>query len=74
MRFSRSDVRDHIVSSKIDHVPPQWRWQAMQQQRCLEIDFREIFWVVRFSTFATLPVLRLACFLCGMAVWVFVAP
>ena len=42
MRFSRSDVRDHIVSSKIDHVPPQWRWQAMQQQRCLEIDFREI--------------------------------
>ena len=54
MRFSRSDVRDHIVSSKIDHVPPQWRWQAMQQQRCLEIDFREIFWVVRFSTFATI--------------------
>src|SRR4249920_2984432 len=26
----------------------------MQQQRCLDIDFREIFWVVRFSSFATL--------------------
>jgi hypothetical protein len=22
MRFTRSDVRDHIVSSKIDHGPP----------------------------------------------------
>jgi hypothetical protein len=24
MRFTRGDVRDHIVSSKIDHRPP-WR-------------------------------------------------
>jgi hypothetical protein len=23
MRFTRGDVRDHIVSSKIDHGPPQ---------------------------------------------------
>jgi hypothetical protein len=26
----------------------------MQQQRSLEIDFGENFWVVRFSTFATI--------------------
>jgi hypothetical protein len=25
MRFTRGDVRDHIVSSKIDHGPPSWR-------------------------------------------------
>jgi hypothetical protein len=25
MRFMRGNVRDHIVSSKIDHEPPQWR-------------------------------------------------
>jgi hypothetical protein len=25
MRFTRGDVRDHIVSSKIDHGPPYWR-------------------------------------------------
>ena len=25
MRFTRGDVRDHIVSSKIDHGSPQWR-------------------------------------------------
>ena len=25
MRFTRGNVRDHIVSSKIDHGPPQWR-------------------------------------------------
>ena len=24
MRFTHGDVRDHIVSSKIDHGPPQW--------------------------------------------------
>jgi hypothetical protein len=51
-----SDVRrreDHINLSKIDHGYPQWRWQAMQQQRCPEIDFREIFCVIRFSSFAT---------------------
>jgi len=46
MRPTCGDVRDHINSSKIDHGPPQWRWQAMQQQRCPEIDFREIFCVV----------------------------
>jgi hypothetical protein len=25
MRFARGDVRDHIVSSKIDHGLPGWR-------------------------------------------------
>jgi len=25
MRFTSGDVRDHIVSSKIDHGPPLWR-------------------------------------------------
>jgi len=25
MRFTRGDVRDHIVSSKIDHGSPSWR-------------------------------------------------
>jgi hypothetical protein len=25
MRFTRGNVGDHIVSSKIDHGPPQWR-------------------------------------------------
>jgi len=25
MRFTHGDVRDHIVSSKIDHGSPQWR-------------------------------------------------
>jgi hypothetical protein len=53
MRFARGDVRDHIASSKIDHGPPQWRWKATQQQRSPKISFREIFTVVRFSTFAT---------------------
>ena len=50
MRFTRGDVRDHIVSSKIDHGPPWWRGKATQQQRSPKIDFREIFRVVRFST------------------------
>jgi hypothetical protein len=25
MRFTRGDVRDHIVSPKIDHGPSSWR-------------------------------------------------
>src|SRR5258705_12579018 len=57
MRFTRGDVRDHIVSSKIDHGPPWWRGKATQQQRSPKINFREIFRVVRFSTFATISAL-----------------
>ncbi len=54
MRFARGDVRDHIVSSKIDHGPPLWRRKAAQRQRSPKINFRELFGVVRFSTFATI--------------------
>jgi len=57
MRFARGDVRDHIVSSKIDHGPPLWRRKAAQRQRSPKINFREIFGVVRFSTFATISVM-----------------
>ena len=37
MRFTRGDVRDHIVSSKIDHGPPWRRCKATQQQRSRSI-------------------------------------
>jgi hypothetical protein len=47
MRFTRGDVRGHIVSSKINQ-------RATQPQRSPKINFREIFWVVGFSTFATI--------------------
>jgi hypothetical protein len=63
MRFTSSDVRDHIVSSKIDHGPPEWRRKAMQQQRTPKINFREIFRVVRFSTFATISASSRHCLL-----------
>jgi hypothetical protein len=53
MRFVRGDVRDHIVSPKIDHGPSWRRYRALQRRRGLKINFREILGVVRFSTFAT---------------------
>jgi hypothetical protein len=53
MRFVRDNVRDHIDSAKIDHGPSQPRYGTLQQQRFPIINFREIFGVVRFSTFAT---------------------
>jgi hypothetical protein len=53
MRFVRGDVRDHIVSPKIDHGPSWRRYRALQGRRGLKINFREILGVVRFSTFAT---------------------
>jgi hypothetical protein len=46
-------VRDHIVLAKIDHGPSYRRYNALQRQGSLKIDFREIFGVIRFSTFAT---------------------
>jgi len=52
MRFVRGDVRDHIVSHKIDHGPSHRRYSALQRQRRLKINFREIFGIVRFSTFS----------------------
>ena len=54
MRFARGDMRDHIALYQNDHRPSYWPQRALRQQECLKIDFREIFRVVRFSTFATL--------------------
>jgi len=53
MRLAPRDVRDHIVSRQNDHGPSYRCHGASQRQRCLGIDFREIFGVVGFSTFAT---------------------
>ncbi len=53
MRFSRRDVRAHIGSHKNDHGPSYPSYRALQRRTCLEINFREIFGVARFSTFAT---------------------
>ena len=53
MRFVCGDVRDLVVSHKTDHGPAHWCYRALQQWRCLKICFREIFGIVRFSTFAT---------------------
>ena len=53
MRFERGDVRVHIGSHKNDHGPPYPSDRALQVRRRLEINFREIFGVARFSTFAT---------------------
>src|SRR5258706_14040721 len=54
MRFARRDVRDHIVSCQNDHRPSYWRPRALRQQERLRIDLREIFGLLRFSTFATI--------------------
>ena len=53
MRFARDDLRDHIVSDKNDKRPSYRPYRALQRQRRLKIDFREIIGAVRFSTFAT---------------------
>jgi hypothetical protein len=57
MRFARDDVRGHIVSHKSDHEPSYRLCRALQRQRRLKINLREIFGVVRFSTFATVSAL-----------------
>ena len=54
MRFACGDMRDHIVSYQNDHRPSYWRRRALRQQERLRIDFREIFGLLRFSTFATI--------------------
>ncbi len=53
MRPAPRDVRDHIVSQKNDHGPSYWRYGTLQRYSHPKINFREIFGVVRFSTFAT---------------------
>jgi hypothetical protein len=45
MRFARGDVRDHIVSHKNDYGPSYRSYRALQRQRRLKINFREIFGV-----------------------------
>jgi hypothetical protein len=55
IRFARGDVRVH-VSHKNDHGPSYRRYRALQRSRRLRINSREIFDVVRFSTFATVSV------------------
>jgi hypothetical protein len=52
-RVARGDVRDHVVPRKNDHGPAERRDGASQCYSSLKITFREIFGVVRFSTFAT---------------------
>jgi len=53
VRFARRDVRVHIGSHKNDHGPPYPSYRVLQRRRRQKIDFREIFGVARFSTFAT---------------------
>src|ERR1700675_3325470 len=54
MCFARGDLRGHIVSYQNDRRPSYWPRRASRQQEHLKIDLREIFGVVRFSTFATI--------------------
>ena len=53
MPFLRGGIGDLIVSHKNDHGASYRRYGALQWWRCLKICFREIFGIVRFSTFAT---------------------
>ena len=53
MRFARDDVRDYIVCRKNDYEPSYALYGASQRWKSPKIDFREIFGVDRFSTFAT---------------------
>jgi hypothetical protein len=54
MRFARGDVRDLIVSHKIDQGPSYRRHEALQRQARQKLSFCGIFGVVRFSTFSTI--------------------
>jgi hypothetical protein len=58
MRFVRRDVRDHIAYQKNGHGASCQRYRALQRRSRLKINFCEIFGVVRFSTFATLSVVK----------------
>ena len=53
MRFVRRDVRDLIARQKNDHGASYWRHRVLRRRSCLKFDFREIFGVLQFSTFAT---------------------
>jgi len=53
MRFVRGDLGDHIFSHENYHGLSYRRYGALQRWKSLKISFREIFGIVRFSTFAT---------------------
>ena len=53
IRFVRRDVRDLIAYQKNGHGASYRRHRVLRRRSCLKFDFREIFGVVRFSTFAT---------------------
>jgi hypothetical protein len=53
MRFALGDVRGLIVLDKNDYGPSYRSYRALQRWERLGIDFREIFSLVRFSTFST---------------------
>jgi hypothetical protein len=53
MRFASDDVRDHMVCRKNDYEPSYAQYGASLRWKSPKIDFREIFGVDRFSTFAT---------------------
>src|SRR5712671_6799939 len=57
MRLVRCDVRDHIVTPKIEHGSSWRRYRALQRQGSLRISFREIFDAAQFSTFSTVSVI-----------------
>jgi hypothetical protein len=57
MRFASDDVRDHIVCRKNDYEPSYALYGASLRWKSPKIDFREIFGVDRFSTFATRSVI-----------------
>jgi len=54
MRFVRRDLRDLIAHQKNGHGASYRRHRVLQQRSRPKIGLREIFGVVRFSTFATL--------------------
>jgi hypothetical protein len=54
MSFVRRDVRDLIAHQKNGHGASYRRHRVLQRQSRPKFGFREIFGVVRFSTFATI--------------------
>jgi len=53
MRSVRKDVRDLIAHQKNGHGASYRRHRVLQRRNRLKFDFREIFGVAQFSTFAT---------------------
>jgi hypothetical protein len=62
MRFVRGDLGDHIFSHENYHGLSYRRYGALQRWKSLKISFREIFGIVRFSTFATVSARNRHCY------------